>query len=135
MGVDLSPLSNDHLPGIGCRFISLIQRSPSQRLGVYLSPVYKDYIAEDLKFKLIVISRRSPYLCLASDWSHLGKYHLTWIYGVDLFSSGKYNFTWIDGVDLLIFLSQILPYVGDRRGRDRMAVGFQTTYAVNTYHH
>ena len=25
--------------------------------------------------------------------------------------------------------------IGDRRGRDRMAVGFTTTYAISAYHH
>jgi hypothetical protein len=26
-------------------------------------------------------------------------------------------------------------YIGGRRGRDRMVVGFQTTYVINAYHH
>ena len=30
---------------------------------------------------------------------------------------------------------QLLYAVGGRRGRDRMVVGFTTTYAVSAYHH
>ena len=26
-------------------------------------------------------------------------------------------------------------YIGDRRGRDRIVVGFTTTYAIGAYHH
>ena len=30
---------------------------------------------------------------------------------------------------------ELLHTGGDRCGRDRMAVGFTTTYAINAYHH
>jgi len=29
----------------------------------------------------------------------------------------------------------VLWIIGDRRGRDRIVVGFITTYAINSYHH
>jgi hypothetical protein len=31
--------------------------------------------------------------------------------------------------------SPFLPQNRDRRGRDRMVVGFTTTYAISAYHH
>ena len=38
--------------------------------------------------------------------------------------------------DLFIKLkSNIYIFLRDRRGRDRMVVGFRTTYAISTYHH
>jgi hypothetical protein len=37
--------------------------------------------------------------------------------------------------DLFIkFKSNIYIFLRDRRGRDRMIVGFRTTYAISTYH-
>jgi hypothetical protein len=36
--------------------------------------------------------------------------------------------------DILFLLKNVI-YFGDRRGRDRMGVGFATTYAIGAYHH
>ena len=37
---------------------------------------------------------------------------------------------------MFLFFYQRLPYKSrDRRGRDRMVVGFMTTYAISAYHH
>jgi len=36
---------------------------------------------------------------------------------------------------LIVHLYICSPTVGDRRGRDRMLVGFTTTYAISAYHH
>jgi hypothetical protein len=33
------------------------------------------------------------------------------------------------------FWANILSILGNRRGRDRMVVGFITTYAISAYHH
>ena len=35
----------------------------------------------------------------------------------------------------MLFLSQGTNKATDRRGRDRMVVGFATTYAINAYHY
>ena len=35
----------------------------------------------------------------------------------------------------VLFLSTIYNSFWGRRGRDRMVVGFITTYAINAYHH
>jgi len=38
-------------------------------------------------------------------------------------------------VILVIEIGLLSLKVGDRRGRDRMIVGFTTTYAIHAYHH
>ena len=36
---------------------------------------------------------------------------------------------------LFLYLDKTLKSIGSRCGRDRMVIGFTTTYAISAYHH